>query len=110
MYISGIPQKSLSCSEEFRELMDLPTSGARNLKHHLAKAKSSGRVSLHLLKCPHLRPCPLSELPQPVVCVLGIVGSLKPAFQSISASALLKQQKQHMLEMRKKKSEEIQKR
>lgn len=49
MYISGIPQKSLSCSEEFRELMDLPTSGARNLKHHLAKAKSSGRVSLHLL-------------------------------------------------------------
>ena len=48
-YISGMPQKSLSCSEEFRELMDLPTSGARNLKHHLAKAKSSGRVSLHLL-------------------------------------------------------------
>uniref|UniRef100_A0A8C2RMZ1 Protein MCM10 homolog n=1 Tax=Capra hircus TaxID=9925 RepID=A0A8C2RMZ1_CAPHI len=63
----GIPQKSLSCSEEFRELMDL------NLKHHLAKAKSS-----------------------------GIVGSPKPAFKSISASALLKQQKQHMLEMRKK--------
>ncbi|XP_043335691.1 protein MCM10 homolog isoform X1 [Cervus canadensis] len=77
----GMPQKSLSCSEEFRELMDLPTSGARNLKHHLAKAKSS-----------------------------GIVGSQKPAFQSISASALLKQQKRHMLEMRKKKSEEIQKR
>ncbi|KAJ8788760.1 hypothetical protein J1605_005056 [Eschrichtius robustus] len=77
----GIPQKSLSCSEEFRELMDLPTSGARNLKHHLAKVKSS-----------------------------GIMGSPKPAFQSISASALLKQQKQHMLEMRKKKSEEIQKR
>ncbi|NIG60273.1 protein MCM10-like [Pontoporia blainvillei] len=77
----GVPQKSLSCSEEFRELMDLPTSGARNLKHHLAKVKSS-----------------------------GIMGSPKPAFQSISASALLKQQKQRMLEMRKKKSEEIQKR
>lgn len=76
----GIPQKSLSCSEEFRELMALPTFGARNLKH-LAKAKSS-----------------------------GVMGSPKPAIQSISASALLKQQKQQMLEMRKRKSEEIQKR
>ncbi|GAB5573296.1 protein MCM10 homolog isoform X1 [Prionailurus iriomotensis] len=77
----GIHQKTLSCSEEFRELMDLPTFGARNLKQHLAKARSS-----------------------------GLTGSLKPAFQSVSASALLKQQKQHMLEMRKKRSEEIQKR
>nr|XP_051677501.1 protein MCM10 homolog isoform X1 [Oryctolagus cuniculus]XP_051677503.1 protein MCM10 homolog isoform X1 [Oryctolagus cuniculus] len=77
----GIPQKSLSCSEEFRELMDLPTFGARNLKQHLAKTKAS-----------------------------GIMGSPKPAIQSISASALLKQQKQHMLEIRKRKSEEIQKR
>uniref|UniRef100_A0A8C0XQS5 Protein MCM10 homolog n=1 Tax=Castor canadensis TaxID=51338 RepID=A0A8C0XQS5_CASCN len=76
----GIPQKSLSCSEEFRELMALPTFGARNLKH-LAKATSS-----------------------------GLLGSPKPAIQSISASALLKQQKQQMLEMRKRKSEEIQKR
>ncbi|KAM6154277.1 protein MCM10 homolog [Erethizon dorsatum] len=76
----GIPQKSLSCSEEFRELMDLPTFGARNLKQ-LAKAKTS-----------------------------GILGSPKPAIQSISASALLKQQKQQMLEMRKRKSEEIQRR
>ncbi|XP_060048639.1 protein MCM10 homolog [Erinaceus europaeus] len=77
----GIPQKSLSCSEEFKELMDLPTFGARNLKQHLAKTKSS-----------------------------GIMGSPAPAIQSISASALLKQQKQQMLEMRRKKSEEIQKR
>uniref|UniRef100_G1M4H5 Protein MCM10 homolog n=1 Tax=Ailuropoda melanoleuca TaxID=9646 RepID=G1M4H5_AILME len=77
----GIPQKSLSCSEEFKELMDLPTFGARNLKQHLAKARLS-----------------------------GVMGSPKPAFQSVSASALLKQQKQHMLEMRKKRSEEIQKR
>ncbi|XP_039334930.2 protein MCM10 homolog isoform X1 [Saimiri boliviensis] len=76
----GIPQKSLSCSEEFKELMDLPTCGARNLKH-LAKTTAS-----------------------------GIMGSSKPAIQSISASALLKQQKQRMLEMRRKKSEEIQKR
>ncbi|XP_069846473.1 protein MCM10 homolog [Dipodomys merriami] len=77
----GIPQKSLTCSEEFRELMALPTFGARNLKQHLAKAKASGDL-----------------------------GSPKPAIQSISASALLKQQKQQMLEMRKKRSEEIQKR
>ncbi|XP_075408479.1 protein MCM10 homolog isoform X1 [Tenrec ecaudatus] len=78
----GLPQKSLSCSEEFRELMDLPTSGARNLKRHLAKAKTSG--------------------------VTG--GPNLAAIQSISASALLKQQKQHLLEMRKKKSGEVQKR
>ncbi|XP_051007303.1 protein MCM10 homolog [Acomys russatus] len=76
----GIPQKSLSCSEEFRDLMALPTFGARNLKH-LAKAKAS-----------------------------GIMGSPACAIQSISASALLKQQKQQMLEMRKRKSEEIQNR
>ncbi|XP_004861882.1 protein MCM10 homolog isoform X1 [Heterocephalus glaber] len=76
----GIPQKSLSCSEEFRELMDLPTFGARNLKH-LAKARTSGTP-----------------------------GSPQPAIQSVSASALLKQQKQQMLEMRKRKSEEIQRR
>ncbi|XP_006150064.1 protein MCM10 homolog [Tupaia chinensis] len=77
----GIPQKSLSCSEEFKELMELPTFGARNLKQHFAKATAS-----------------------------GMMGSPKPAIQSISASALLKQQKQQMLEMRKRKSEEIQKR
>nr|XP_044991045.1 protein MCM10 homolog isoform X2 [Jaculus jaculus] len=75
----GIPQKSLSCSEEFRELMRLPTVGARNLKQHLARATASG----------------VSESP-------------KPAIQSISASALLKQQKQQMLEMRKRRSEELQ--
>ncbi|KAL4699172.1 hypothetical protein H8959_011829 [Pygathrix nigripes] len=38
------------------------------------------------------------------------MGIPKPAIQSISASALLKQQKQRMLEMRRRKSEEIQKR
>ncbi|XP_077025517.1 protein MCM10 homolog isoform X2 [Tamandua tetradactyla] len=76
----GIPPKTLSCSEEFRGLMDLPTFGARNLKHHLAKDKTA-----------------------------GVLGSPKPAIKSVSASALLKQQKQQMLEMRRKKSEEIQK-
>ncbi|XP_008846758.1 protein MCM10 homolog isoform X2 [Nannospalax galili] len=77
----GISQKSLSCSEEFRELMALPTFGARNLKQHLAKAKAS-----------------------------GVMGSPKPAIQSLSASALLKQQKRQMLEMRKRKAEETQRR
>uniref|UniRef100_A0A2K6FYB0 Protein MCM10 homolog n=1 Tax=Propithecus coquereli TaxID=379532 RepID=A0A2K6FYB0_PROCO len=77
----GIAQKSLSCSEEFKELMELPTFGARNLKQHLVKATAS-----------------------------GIRGSPKPAIQSISASALLKQQKQQMLEMRKRKSEDAQRR
>ncbi|XP_055003411.1 protein MCM10 homolog [Sorex araneus] len=76
----GVPQKSLSCSEEFKELMDLPTFGARNLKQHLAKATS------------------------------GATGLPRSAVQSISASALLKQQKQQMLEMRRKRAEEAQKR
>lgn len=89
--------------------MDLPTFGARNLKQHLAKARSSGRVSLPLSGAHTASPRPLGA-PQPMACVLGLTGSLKPAFQSVSASALLKQQKQHMLEMRKKRSEEIQKR
>ncbi|XP_027694316.1 protein MCM10 homolog [Vombatus ursinus] len=77
----GLPQKTQSCSEEFKQLMDLPTVGARNLKKHLAKSKSPGTLG---------NPC--------------------PPIQSIPASALLKQQKQHMLEIRKKRTEEIQKR
>ncbi|XP_068962769.1 protein MCM10 homolog [Petaurus breviceps papuanus] len=77
----GLPQKNQSCSEEFKQLMDLPTFGARNLKKHLAKSKSAGALG---------NPC--------------------PPIQSIPASALLKQQKQHMLEIRKKRTEEIQKR
>lgn len=109
--IAGIPHQSLSCSEEFRELMDLPTFGARNLKQHLAKATSSGRVGVYLPGiCAVFAVASQSPLPQCVACVSGTVGSPNPAFQSISASALLKQQKQHMLEMRRKKSEEVEKR
>lgn len=88
--------------------MALPTFGARNLKH-LANAKSSGTASV----CDYGMSAhvPQTFLPHnPVACVLGVMGSPKPAIQSISASALLKQQKQQMLEMRKRKSEEIQKR
>ncbi|XP_028910954.1 protein MCM10 homolog [Ornithorhynchus anatinus] len=73
----GLPRKTLACSDEFKELMDLPTFGARNLKQHLAKAKVPGTTA---------------------------------PIRSISASALLKQQKQQMLEMRKKRSEERQER
>uniref|UniRef100_A0A8C3TCI4 Protein MCM10 homolog n=1 Tax=Chelydra serpentina TaxID=8475 RepID=A0A8C3TCI4_CHESE len=60
----------------FKELLAMPTFGARNLCKHLAKADAAGKQ-----------------------------GS---AFQSISASALLKQQKQQMLEARKRRSEDIQ--
>lgn len=60
--------------------MDLPTFGARNLKQHLANATS------------------------------GALGTPRPAIQSISASALLKQQKQHILEVKRKRTEEMRKR
>lgn len=87
--------------------MALPTFGARNLQKHLARAKSSGTASVcDYGVCAH-DPQTFSMTPQYVACVLG---SPKPAIQSISASALLKQQKHQMLEMRKRKSEEIQKR
>ncbi|OBS72367.1 hypothetical protein A6R68_13052 [Neotoma lepida] len=52
----------------------------------------------------------VSHNPWYMACVLDVMGNPKPAIQSISASALLKQQKQQMLEMRKRKSEEIEKR
>uniref|UniRef100_A0A8C8RVU9 Protein MCM10 homolog n=1 Tax=Pelusios castaneus TaxID=367368 RepID=A0A8C8RVU9_9SAUR len=73
----GIAKRTRPCSDEFKELLAMPTFGARNLSKHLAKADAAG-------------------------------GKLGPAFQSVSASALLKQQKQQMLEARKKRSEEIQ--
>uniref|UniRef100_A0A8D2LEF4 Protein MCM10 homolog n=1 Tax=Varanus komodoensis TaxID=61221 RepID=A0A8D2LEF4_VARKO len=74
----GLLKEPLTCSEEFKELLSMPSFGARNLNKHLAKATSAEKQT--------------------------------PAFQSISASALLKQQKQKMLEVRKRKSEELQRR
>ncbi|XP_029471727.1 protein MCM10 homolog [Rhinatrema bivittatum] len=74
-------KRELQCSEEFKDLMDLPTPGALNLKKHLTKSSAPGTA-----------------------------GKPVPAFQSISASVLLKQQKQQTLEARKKRSEEIQRR
>ncbi|KAJ8245558.1 hypothetical protein GJAV_G00272020 [Gymnothorax javanicus] len=66
------------CSDDFKDLLSMPTPGAMNLKKHLTQAR-------------------------PSVSAGGAV-------QSISASQLLKQQKQQMLESRKKRAEEIQKR
>ncbi|XP_074863402.1 protein MCM10 homolog [Carettochelys insculpta] len=77
----GMVKRTMSCSEEFKELLAMPTFGARNLNKHLAKAHTADAG-----------------------------GKPGPAFQSISASALLKQQKQKLLEARKKRSEDIQRR
>ncbi|XP_068132237.1 protein MCM10 homolog [Hyperolius riggenbachi] len=78
--IAAARKNSVQCSDEFKELLTVPTPGALNLKKHLSGMKS-----------------PASANPG-------------PSIQSISASELLKQQKQQMLAARKKKSEEIQKR
>ncbi|XP_063164251.1 protein MCM10 homolog [Candoia aspera] len=67
-----------SCSEEFKGLLAVPSSGARNLNKHFAQAGA-----------------------------LGSTGKPTPAFHSISASALLKQQKRQMLDTRKRRSEEL---
>uniref|UniRef100_A0A8C3TCJ5 Protein MCM10 homolog n=1 Tax=Chelydra serpentina TaxID=8475 RepID=A0A8C3TCJ5_CHESE len=72
----GMAKRPMPRTDEFKELLAMPTFGARNLCKHLAKADAAGKQ-----------------------------GS---AFQSISASALLKQQKQQMLEARKRRSEDIQ--
>ncbi|KAH1187827.1 protein MCM10 homolog [Mauremys mutica] len=77
----GMAKRPMPCTDEFKELLAMPTFGARNLCKHLAKADAAD--------------------------ARGKQGS---AFQSISASALLKQQKQQMLEARKKRSEDIQRR
>ncbi|CAM4483080.1 protein MCM10 homolog [Caretta caretta] len=77
----GMVKRPMPCTDEFKELLAMPTFGARNLCKHLAKADAAD--------------------------ARGKQGS---AFQSISASALLKQQKQQMLEARKKRSEDIQRR
>ncbi|XP_041057916.1 protein MCM10 homolog isoform X1 [Carcharodon carcharias] len=72
------------CSEDFKDLMEMPTFGARNLQKHLNKAPMKGG---------------LANNAQP-----------GPSILSISASELLKQQKHKMLESRKKRAEELQKR
>ncbi|KAM9311758.1 protein MCM10 homolog [Gastrophryne carolinensis] len=78
--IAAARKNTVQCSDEFKELLSMPTPGALNLKKHLSGP--SGPVA----------------------------GKAGPAIQSISASALLKQQKQQMLDVRKKRTEEIQKR
>ncbi|XP_007429950.1 protein MCM10 homolog, partial [Python bivittatus] len=75
----GFPKQP--CSEEFKGLLAVPSSGARNLNKHFARAGA-----------------------------LGSTGKPTPAFISVPASALLKQQKRQMLDARKRKSDELQKR
>ncbi|XP_067861484.1 protein MCM10 homolog [Heptranchias perlo] len=74
----------MGCSEDFKDLMEMPTFGARNLKKHLNKAPVKG----------------------------GAVNNTQPgpSVLSISATELLKQQKQKMLETRKRRTEELEKR
>ncbi|XP_013928245.1 PREDICTED: protein MCM10 homolog [Thamnophis sirtalis] len=69
------------CSEEFKELLAMPSCGARNLQKHFARGGAGGST-----------------------------GKPTPAIQSISPSALLKLQKQQMLAARKRRSDEIQRR
>ncbi|KAM8972126.1 protein MCM10 homolog [Pelodytes ibericus] len=79
--IGAAKKSTVPCSDEFKELMNAPTPGALNLKKHLSGTSSKGSSTKE--------------------------GS---NFQSISASVLLKQQKQQMLDARKKRSEENQRR
>ncbi|KAG8576968.1 hypothetical protein GDO81_010035, partial [Engystomops pustulosus] len=68
------------CSEEFKDLLSVPTPGALNLKKHLSGASAQASAK---------------------------TGS---SIQSISASELLKQQRQQILDVRKKRTEESQRR
>ncbi|XP_056429322.1 protein MCM10 homolog isoform X2 [Hyla sarda] len=78
--MAAAKKSNVQCSEEFKELLEAPTPGALNLKKHLTSANVQASAKAG---------CPI---------------------QSISASELLKQQKQQMLDARKKRTEEIQKR
>ncbi|MEE6481548.1 hypothetical protein FKM82_012899 [Ascaphus truei] len=79
--IAAMKKSKVECSDEFKELMDMPTAGAIHLKKHLSSSAAQATVALP-----------------------------GPSFQSISASALIKQQKQQMLDARKKRSEDSQRR
>ncbi|KAM4678021.1 protein MCM10 homolog [Discoglossus pictus] len=78
--IAAMRKSSIKCSDELKELMNVPTPGSLNLKKHMAGAAVQAAV---------IQGAPI---------------------QSISASALLKQQKQQLLELRKKRSEDNQRR
>uniref|UniRef100_A0A8C5PNY0 Protein MCM10 homolog n=1 Tax=Leptobrachium leishanense TaxID=445787 RepID=A0A8C5PNY0_9ANUR len=79
--IAAEKQTSIPCSDAFKELMKAPTPGALQLQKHMSIATK-------------------------------LQGGTKqgPSFQSISASELIKLQKQQILDVRKKKVEEIQRR
>lgn len=79
MKMAAARKRTVQCSEEFKELLTVPTPGALNLKKHLSGVSTQASDT---------------------------AGSI----QSISASELLKQQKQQLLDARKKRTEESQKR
>ncbi|KAL7982784.1 hypothetical protein Chor_010382 [Crotalus horridus] len=79
--VDAILQETQGKLEEFKELLAMPSSGARNLSKHFDRGGA-----------------------------LGFTGKPTSAVHSISASALLKQQKRQMLEARKRRSNEIQRR
>lgn len=78
MKMAAARKRTVQCSEEFKELLTVPTPGALNLKKHLSGVSTQASDT---------------------------AGSI----QSISASELLKQQKQQLLDARKKRTEESQK-
>ncbi|XP_075064755.1 protein MCM10 homolog [Mixophyes fleayi] len=78
--MAAVRKGIVPCSDELNELLAVPTPGALNLKKHLSGLNTQASVKAG------------------------------PSFQSIPASELLKQQKQQMLQARKKRTEEIQKR
>ncbi|KAL4660306.1 hypothetical protein GN956_G429 [Arapaima gigas] len=81
-FLAAMRSNNISgCSDDFKSLMSMPTPGALNLKKHLQQGKSSG--------------------------LAGITGT---GIQSISAAQLIKQQKQQLLESRRRKAEEAQQR
>ncbi|MGH0136902.1 UNVERIFIED_CONTAM: hypothetical protein FKN15_036744 [Acipenser sinensis] len=104
------------CSDEFKNLMDVPTPGALNLKRHLtqASAMQSNRAPVcsdefkNLMDVP--TPGALNLKRHLTQASVGLNGKRVQTIQSISATQLLKQQKQQMLEARKKRSEDIQRR
>ncbi|XP_040199341.1 protein MCM10 homolog [Rana temporaria] len=79
--MAAAKKNTVQCSDEFKELLTVPTPGALNLNRHLSGLNPKGTTA------------------NPGSCI-----------QSLSASELLKQQRKQLLDARKRKSEETQKR
>ncbi|XP_018409212.1 PREDICTED: protein MCM10 homolog [Nanorana parkeri] len=79
--LAAASKNPVQCSDDLKELLTIPTSGALNLNKHLTGMKMQATNT-----------------------------KLGSSIQSLSASEILKQQKQQLLDVRKRRSEEIQKR